>query len=197
MYQCIDTKDKSRDDAAVTTALIDEAVWLDVRRRRGPSTWVVVVAILVGIVLVWAAFWARSTGRTSPQLTSNGMSGKDDAATSSIDFRVRLGNTGAVPLTVVAARAVGPDGAPDASVRSITVTPTDVPVGSQVYDDGRQSIELPMRVVIDCAALDPNGTRPDPTLVLTTTGTWPQHDWAMLDLGLIRLFCEPPAGDGS
>ena len=181
----------------MTTDLVDEAVWAEARRRRGPSTWVVVVAILVAVALVWAALWARGTGRTSPKLTSDGKSGKYDAATGSIDFRVRVGNLGAVPLTVVSARAQQPDGSPTAIVRSVSVTPTEVPVGSTVYDDGRQSIEVPMHVVIDCEAVDPNGMQPDPVLVLTTTGTWPQHDWSMLDLSEIRLFCLPPADDGS
>ena len=98
---------------------------------------------------------------------------------------------------MVGASALGPDGSPAASVRSITVTPTVVPVGSQVYDDGRPSVEVPMHVVIDCQAVDPNGMQPDPTLVLTTTGTWPQHDSARLDLGTIRGFCELPEDDGS
>jgi len=181
----------------VTTTLVDEAAWADVRRRRGPSTWVVVVAILVAVALVWAALWARGTGRTSPKLTSNGKSGKYDAATSSIDFRVRVGNLGDVPLTVVGARAEQPDGSPSAIIRSVSVTPTEVPVGSAVYDDGRQSIEVPVHVVIDCEAVDPSGMQPDPLLVLTTTGTWPQHDWSRVELSEIRSFCIPPADDGS
>jgi len=181
----------------VTTTLVDEAVWADVRRRRGPSTWVVVVAILLAVALVWAALWARGTGRTSPKLTSNGKSGKYDAGSSSIDFRVRVGNLGAVPITVVGGRAEQPDGSPTAVVRSVSVTPTEVPPGSTVYDDGRQSIEVPMHVVIDCSAVDPNGMQPDPVLVLTTTGTWPQHDWSNLEFSEIRLFCDPPPDDGS
>lgn len=181
----------------MTTDLVDEAVWRDVRRRQGPSTWVVVVAIALGVALVWMAFWARGTGRTSPQLTSNGMSGKYDATTSSIDFLVRLGNSGAVPITVVGAGIVGLDGSPSTAVTSVRVTPTVVPVGAEVYDDGRQSVEVPIHVVIDCAALDPNGQDQAPTLVLTTTGTWPQHDWTMLDVAQIRGFCDLPSGSGA
>jgi hypothetical protein len=181
----------------VTTELVDEAVWRDVGRRRGPSTWVVVVAIVIGAALVWGAFWARGTGRTSPHLTSNGMSGEFDAATSSIDFRVRPGNTGDVPITVVGASIIGPYGSPATGVRSVTVTPTVIPVGAEVYDDGRQGVEVPMHVVVDCTALDPNQSDQVPTLALTTTGTWPQHDWARLDVAAIPGFCDPPAGSGS
>ncbi len=180
----------------MTTELVDEAVWRDVSRRRGPSTWVVVVAIVIGAALVWGAFWARGTGRTSPQLTSNGMSWTYEAGTSSIDVRVRLGNTGAVPITVVGASIVEPDGSPSTSVRSVSVTPTVIPVGAEVYDDGRQGVEVPMHVVVDCAALDPNQPTQDPRLVLTTTGTWPQHDWARLDVA-IQETCDAAAGNGS
>jgi hypothetical protein len=179
------------------TTLVDEAVWADVRRRRGPSTGVVVIAILVAVALVATAFWARGTGRTAPQLTSNGQSGKYDASTSSIDFRIRVGNRGPIPLVVVGARAEQPDGSPTTVVRSLSVTPTEVPPGSTVYDDGRQSIEVPLHVVIDCSALDPNGMQPDPVVMLTTTGTWPQHDWGPIQLSEIRLFCDPPPDDGS
>jgi hypothetical protein len=176
---------------------VDEAVWSEVRRRRGPSTWVLVVAILLGAAMIWAAFWMRGQGRTSPQLSSNGMSGKWDAGTSTVDVLVRLGNQGAVPVTVVGARLVNPDGSASRVARSLTVTPTVVPAGTVISDGGTGGIDVPMRVVVDCAWLDPNLPEPGPGLVLTTTGTWPQHDYTLSGFAAIDMFCNPAAGSGS
>jgi hypothetical protein len=175
----------------VTTALVDEAVWADVRRRRGPSTWVVVVAIVVGIALVWGAFWARGTGRTMPQLTTDGMSAKYDETTRSIDLRVRLGNTGAVPVTVVGARFLAPDGSDSPVVTSVTVTPTVVPAGAELSQGAAPSLEVPIHIEVECAALDPNAPGLGPEMVLTTTGTWPQHDWTGFGADSIPGLCDP------
>jgi hypothetical protein len=179
----------------VTTDLVDEAVWSAVRRRRGPSTWVVVVAILIAVALVWAAVWARGTGRTSPQLSTNGMSGKYHAATRSIDLRIRLGNSGAVPVTVVDAHFVGPDGGPSPVVTSVTVTPTVVPAGAEVYDGAAANLEVPIRIEVDCTAIDPGLPAQAPVMVLTTTGTWPQHDWPTFAVDTIAGFCDPATQD--
>ena len=181
----------------MTTGLVDEAVWREVRGRRGPSTWVLVVAILLGATMIWAAFWMRGQGRTSPQLSSNGMSGTWETGTSTVDVLVRLGNQGAVPITVVGARLVNPDGSASHVARSLTVTPTVVPAGTTISDSGTGGVEVPMRVVVDCASLDPNSTEPAATLVLTTTGTWPQHDFTLSGIDAIAMFCDPVAGSGS
>jgi hypothetical protein len=175
----------------MTTELVDEYVWREVRGRRGPSTWVVIVAIVVGVALVWASFWARGTGRTMPHLSSSGMSSTFKDGSQTIDARLRVSNSGAVPITVTAARFVTADDQPFSAVTSVALTPTVVPAGAQSGNGAAADVEIPIRIGIDCSGLDPNLSDRSPTLVLTTTGTWPQHEWQTVSTDPISLICDP------
>jgi hypothetical protein len=65
-----------------------------------------------------------------------------------------------------------------------------VPAGTVIYDGAAADLEVPIHLEVDCAAVGPNDTV-GPELVLTTTGTWPQHDWAGLGVDSIPGFCDP------
>jgi hypothetical protein len=76
-------------------------------------------------------------------------------------------------------------------VTSVTVTPTVVPAGTMINDGPAGAVEVPIHLEVDCAAVGPNVTGEGPALVLTTTGTWPKHDWAGLGVDSMPGFCDP------
>lgn len=171
------------------TGLIDDAVWAGVRRRRGPSRWVVAVAGVLSLLLIAVASLAVTRGYTQPQLVSDGWSGKWDAATSTIAMQVRVGNASARPITITGAEIVGPDGAPVPYARVSSLTPITMngllpgAVADAIY-------VLPMTVTVDCSsALAAPEVTPSAVLVLHTTGTWFHHDSPVLGEVDVTGFC--------
>jgi hypothetical protein len=175
------------------STLISPSVWHEVRRRPGPSRWVVAAATALGVLVVVAACVAVSRGLTTPGLTSSGASSRWQAGDSTVEMRVRLGNPSERTLTVVSAQLVDEDGVPITWAAPVPVEPVEVPAGTLPSPvDASGSVILPLTVRLDCpAALSTSG---EASLLLTTTGTWPQHD-IVLPWGTDASWCEPDPSD--
>jgi hypothetical protein len=166
------------------TAVIDHEVWDDVRGRPGPSRWVVPVALAVSLLLVLATGAAVAHGLTKPGVYSPGWFSHWDARTSTAVSELDLANPSRTDVSLVSARLQLPDGSPVPFARVASFTPVTVPAGTSASPvDKSGSVVARVSLVIDCPAALAAGTG-GVQLVLTTTGTWPQHEVVVAPPGI-------------
>ncbi len=140
-----------------------------------------VIAVVLSVLVVGGAVRVRALGWTSPDLYSTGWSAKNDESTFRVRELVRVGNASGVEVTVAGARVIRSDGQPFAGIVDIVLTPTEIPPGTWVTRPGLDPVttpvDVPMSFTLVCDQLENRGVDdPGPSLVLTTTGTWPHHE---------------------
>lgn len=172
------------------TTVIDPAVWATVRGRRGPARWVVVVAVVVSLLLVGAAWGVVARGLTAPQLWSDGWSSQWTESASTGQVTLRLGNSSERDVRVESARLTEDDGSPLHYAEIVALTPTTVPG----RPDAGASWDVPLTVRIDCDAARAVTTGTPALLVLTTSGTWPHHDQVLTSDFDVTGWCTAPEG---
>ncbi|MFN8148848.1 MAG: hypothetical protein U0R76_15490 [Candidatus Nanopelagicales bacterium] len=192
---------------STAVARVDVAAWEGVRRRRGPDRVVVALALVLAVAMVAVGWTYRARGLYSPQLSSTSHESSWDEPTRSLTVRMDVDNTGSVPLSVTGGYVVtlgngpaedalfthgqyaglGPLPVSPLPITSSHVTPVEVPAGAQRV--------LTVRVGVDCRGYElwSQGTV---VVVLTTTGTWPEHDVAVGELPEVAMQCQPQPTDG-
>lgn len=159
------------------TVRLDEQVWEDVRRRRAPDRWVVVLALVAGAAVVALAVAAVLLGLTAPRLLTNSWTASYDKATGVATYRFDMENLAHRDATIVGGEIGYDDGSPIPGVVSVSVDPVVVPAGAGT--DGPPTTTVVLRARLDCAQIQPEptySTGPFPVFILETSSSWPKRD---------------------